>query len=801
MQSRKPAGRSPAIQSQTVTAGGGANFNVSASGTAPLGYQWRFNGAAISGASGTALSLANVQTSQGGNYTVVVANSVGSATSAVAVLTVTASGTAPAITTQPASQSVSAGGNATFNVSASGTAPLGYQWRFNGATISGASGTTLSLANVQLSQGGNYTVVVTNSVGSVTSAVAVLTVTTGGTAPAITTQPASQSVVTGGNATFSVSASGAAPLAYQWTFNGFKLSGATTASLTLTGVQSGNAGTYAVTVINNYGSVTSAGATFDGEWRRREPNDDQRQSNSPGLIDGFGANLNHRSWNNDELKPVIDALINQAGMTLFHVIFDNNNWESTNDNNNANVMNWNYYNTIYSSAEFQKMWGLMGYLNQQGITAGLVPDFEGPAPAWMGGLTLTPGYENEYAETIASCLIYARKTMGLQFSMVGPVNEPDITYSGINLSGSSQYVTVMSDLATQLNNNGMSDVQFSGPDLANTSTSWLQAIMNNPSLMSRYAHFGLHSYQNESPDASGVYNFIKQSSYPATHFWMTEYNVWCSSCQNGNGGDNSWSYGKGTAAFLMQLLSEGASAGIVWEGYDSQYVQYNPQTGGNNPPHWSYWGLFAVDNINASPRTYTPRKGFYTLAQIALFVRPGAQRINVSNPPSGLTVLAFYNPGSGQFTITGVNSNSSATSLSCALASLPSISSLDLYYTSSSVNLSYAGQVPVNNGAFSVSVPADCVFTLTYTNASVPGASVRSPPVAPQFATPFLQNNRIQFSVSAAPGNPCQIQASSDLVNWQVITNVVADDTGAIQFTDPAAANFSHRFYRAVVTN
>ena len=60
------------------------------------------------------------------------------------------------------------------------------------------------------------------------------------------------------------------------------------------------------------------------------------------------------------------------------------------------------------------------------------------------------------------------------------------------------------------------------------------------------------------------------------------------------------------------ILAEGASAGIVWEGYDSQYVEFNPTTGGNDPPNWSYWGLFAVDDINAAVKTYTPRKGFYT---------------------------------------------------------------------------------------------------------------------------------------------------------------------------------------------
>ena len=409
--------------------------------------------------------------------------------------------------------------------------------------------------------------------------------------------------------------------------------------------------------------------------------------------------------------------------------------------------------------------------------------------------------ENEYAETIASLLYYARYTENLQFSVVGPVNEPDNTYSGINLSGATQYVTVMHDLAVQLNNNGMSDVRFSGPDLANTSTSWLSTIMTDPLIMSKLAHFGLHSYQNASPDATGVYSFIQQSAYPNTHFWMTEYNVWCASCQSESDGygNNTWSYALGTATYMLNLLNEGASAGIVWEGYDSEYTDFNPSTGGNEPYHWSYWGLFAVNNINASPLTYTPRQGFYTLAQIARYVRPGAQRINVNSSSSPLTILAFYNTNNSQFTITGANTTSSASTLSCSLESLPSIPSLAFYYTSSTTNLYYAGQITVNNGAFSVQVPASCVFTLTYSNTATPQV-VTQPVSSPYFLTPVMQNGGVSLSLAATAGFTYQIEVSTDLANWTTLTNIPSTN-GTIQFMDTNAKSFSQRFYRAVLTN
>ena len=252
-----PAGITNQPQSQTVVQGQNVLFSVGASGTAPLTYRWNFNGTNLSGATNATLSLTNVQAAQAGSYLVVVTNSWGSATSLAAALTVNVP---PSITTQPPSQSLAHGQTASFTVLAGGTGPLLYNWYFNGAlfaTSGGGSSSTITITNVQNSDAGIYTVVINNSWGSVTNSNAVLTVDV----PAgIVSQPFSQTVTTGSNAVFSVVASGTAPFSYQWTFNGASLPGATNATLTLTNVQAGNAGDYAVTVMNSWGSVTSAAA-------------------------------------------------------------------------------------------------------------------------------------------------------------------------------------------------------------------------------------------------------------------------------------------------------------------------------------------------------------------------------------------------------------------------------------------------------------------------------------------------------------------------------------------------------------
>jgi hypothetical protein len=169
-----PAGITTQPQSQGVVQGQSVLFSVVASGTAPLNYQWNFNGSALPGATNDSVTLTNVQTAQAGNYTVVVTNSWGSITSAVATLTVAV----PAgITTQPQSQGGVRGQTVLFSVVPSGTAPFNFQWYCNNSALPGATSDSVTLTNVQAAQAGSYTVVVSNSWGSITSAVATLTVT------------------------------------------------------------------------------------------------------------------------------------------------------------------------------------------------------------------------------------------------------------------------------------------------------------------------------------------------------------------------------------------------------------------------------------------------------------------------------------------------------------------------------------------------------------------------------------------------------------------------------------------------
>ncbi len=172
--------------------------------------------------------------------------------------------TAASITTQPANQSVAVGQSATFVVTASGTAPLTYQWQKNGANIAGATQASYSTpAAAAADNGAKFDVVVSNSVASVTSATALLTVTATPVAPTITTQPANQTAASGQTATFTVVATGTSPLTYQWQKNTANITGATRATYVTPAITTAdNKSQFRVVVTNSAGNVTSNSATL-----------------------------------------------------------------------------------------------------------------------------------------------------------------------------------------------------------------------------------------------------------------------------------------------------------------------------------------------------------------------------------------------------------------------------------------------------------------------------------------------------------------------------------------------------------
>ena len=165
----------------------------------------------------------------------------------------------PAITAPPQDRIVANNGNASFSVSVCGTPPFTYQWLFNGGNIEGATSSTLNLFNITFANAGEYSVVVSNPAGSLTSIPAALVVQV---PPVIVANPQPVTAIRDQSATFNVTVGGTPPFSYQWRFNGANLPDQTNGVLVIFPVRTSDAGNYSVVVNNSAGGVQSASAAL-----------------------------------------------------------------------------------------------------------------------------------------------------------------------------------------------------------------------------------------------------------------------------------------------------------------------------------------------------------------------------------------------------------------------------------------------------------------------------------------------------------------------------------------------------------
>lgn len=232
---------------QTVHVYSNATFSVAASGCPSPVYQWYYQRTnLLAGATNTSLTLTNVQTTNAGNYSVIVSNLAGSVTSSNALLTVISGLSVAGLT----DVTMCPGSPVMFGVTASGCSPLTYIWKFGTNVMAGQTNSSLTISNVYSGNSGTYSVIVSGSCGNKTNS-ANLTVLTNLTVAG----PMDLSVCSGSTAVFGVTAFGSGPVTYQWSFGTNLLSGQTNSSLTIPNVGSTNVGTYSITVIGACGTV------------------------------------------------------------------------------------------------------------------------------------------------------------------------------------------------------------------------------------------------------------------------------------------------------------------------------------------------------------------------------------------------------------------------------------------------------------------------------------------------------------------------------------------------------------------
>ncbi len=249
---------------QFQVAGSNVTFTARGAGLYGVTYQWQTNTVNLPGATNAALTVTNVQAPQvAASYRVMVANEVGSLASSNANLHFV---TPPEIIsfTLPTNPIVAYQSNLTLNVVATAPGmfngfPLSYQWLFNGSNLAGATGSSY-IIHGNASAFGTYFVRVSNAAGSTNAAWYALVLNTNGLL--VTQHPTNRYQIAGGSLNFTAEGVGLNLISYQWQFNGTNLAGATNSVLTLTNVQSIDAGNYRAVISDGVSSLASSNATF-----------------------------------------------------------------------------------------------------------------------------------------------------------------------------------------------------------------------------------------------------------------------------------------------------------------------------------------------------------------------------------------------------------------------------------------------------------------------------------------------------------------------------------------------------------
>ncbi|HPE74899.1 MAG TPA: CehA/McbA family metallohydrolase [Draconibacterium sp.] len=443
-------------------------------------------------------------------------------------------------------------------------------------------------------------------------------------------------------------------------------------------------------------------------------------------IDGFGVNINAAWWfdgeygDNKIVQPAIDMLIDSLGATIFRTVIEEMDWEAFNDDNDPNNFNWNYYNKVFSDNKFQGIWKTLAYLNEKGITDGLILSLMGGPPAaapltekdkqksWMGGTdyTISPAMEDEFVESIAAFLYYARYTAKIQFKLVSPMNETDIIsltknadhpdgiVEGPDISDAVQFTRIVKKLAEKLDAIGMNDIRFVTPDAGGEKlfASCLGEMAKDFYLMGKLAHWGVHNYGS---NAKNYMSTVNKPANPNKSLWVTEM---------------------AGITNLFGQLEDNAGAYIFWDGFDCVYQHARRNGYGGNPPNdWVFWqptdGKPLLEYLPSS-KSWIPRKQFYQFTQVFKFVKAGAIKLSTLSNNGSLVAYAFLNPN-GQLVIVGQNSGKQAISFDGKLTNLPAFSRFEISYTDTENNLQKNADVIVVNNKMRVIVPPESVFTLT----------------------------------------------------------------------------------------
>ena len=427
------------------------------------------------------------------------------------------------------------------------------------------------------------------------------------------------------------------------------------------------------------------------------------------FIDGFGVNFNG-SYFRESQKPLIDMLIDDLGATIFRLDpYGLINWEAANDNDDPNVMNWEYYNDRYSIPAFEASWAAARYLNSRGIRPFLT--LSGIPPDWMLDTKGPPTHKvcreqpsgkpdhlkasmyEEFAETVVSLAEYARTRARIDYEYFSPLNETDCYPAEGPRVDPDEMPRVLGAIARRMRKEGLGDVKLVVADQARITNDYITPILHSADLMSQVGVFSFHTYGADS--VGPQVERVRASEYPHVRVWLTEYGDLNDLDRSAA---NEWkNFSLAATRRALTALNQGASAALFWDAYDNYHEHY---------PRLTFYGL--VQNVD---HIYSAKKRYYAAKQLYRFVRPGSQRIAVSPGSTGLVVSAFRNGKKNSLTVVGLKqAGPERVQLQVPEGGHDLLWSL--YQTTRELNCVKTDMLSEKNGVVEFALPDEAIFTL-----------------------------------------------------------------------------------------
>lgn len=415
-------------------------------------------------------------------------------------------------------------------------------------------------------------------------------------------------------------------------------------------------------------------------------------------IDGFGVNINSKSWE-PRLLPAMELLLDDLKASLFRVdIFGKSNWIDPSGVLGPASLAPDHLASIYQDAVARRGWEMIRFLNERGIAPYLTAS--GDVPAWMlapDGKTLADG--QSFAEMLASLLDWAVNREGLRIAQFGPLNETDIGSPEGPTVLAEDYPRVLETIQAALAGRGLS-VPLVVPEQAHFSPRYIQEITKHASLSPAVYAFSTHCYTDLTPSQ---YAEVRAAAavFPQAHLWMGEFGDLEQS------GEQEWTVAWRVTSRLFDMLESGYQAALVWDAYDNYH---------DHDEHWTIYGI-----LRTGLRAYTPKKRYHALRQVFRFVRPGYQRVAVSTNAQEARLLAFASPDRSQLVIVGMNAAAFPLQINMDLEGFSEAlmaGRVTYWRTSEQENGCRVAEIPVRGSnwpytGIDVTVPPECIFTLS----------------------------------------------------------------------------------------